>query len=64
MSKKLAWVTGSKTHGYELVVTLVDSTLEFHKFNRARFLTYRAAQDIANAVNANVAAKTNRSAKP
>ena len=54
--QKLVWVTGSKPHGYELVVTLVNSTAEFHKLNRMRFTKYRAAQDIANAINAHLEA--------
>lgn len=52
--KKLVWVAGSKTHGYELVVTLVNSTAEFHKLNHMQFTKYRAAQDIANAINAHL----------
>lgn len=49
---RLAWVSGSKPNGYELVVTLVNSTSRFHTLNHKRFYSYRAAQTIANAINA------------
>jgi hypothetical protein len=48
---KLAWVTGSKNHGYEIVVTLVDSTKDYHCLNHKQFEKYRPAQDIANLIN-------------
>ena len=54
MKKKLVWVAGSKSVGYELVVTLVDKTKHYHCLNHKQFANYRAAQTIANAINAAV----------
>lgn len=53
-----AWVIGSKSNGYELCVLQVTSTSEFHSFDHHLFSSYRAAQDIANAINAHMATKS------
>lgn len=50
--KKIAWVTGNKKIGYELCVTRVDRAKDYHCLNYKIFPKYRAAQNIANAVNA------------
>lgn len=49
---RLAWVSGTKSTGYMLRVVILDRTTEFHALNTTPFTKYRAAQDIANAINA------------
>lgn len=53
---RLAWVSGTKPAGYALRVVIIDRTAEFHALNGVAFTKYRAAQDIANAINAHLEA--------
>lgn len=56
--KKWAWVTGSKSTGYTLVLDHhADLAGDFRGLHGVSFLRYRAAQDIANAINALIKAK-------
>jgi hypothetical protein len=47
---KYAFVTGMRVQGYTLRVNAYPETAEFCDFDGAWFTTYRAAQDIANAI--------------
>lgn len=54
--KKLAWVAGCKSVGYRLCLEYLDDrTKDFRDLHGVKFTKYRAAQDIANAINASVA---------
>ena len=55
-AKKNAYVTGDRFMGYRIVVRACEATREFQQFPSIHFTTYRAAQDIANAINAHVGA--------
>lgn len=55
---RLAWVSGTKPTGYVLRVVIIDRTAEFHTLNAMTFTKYRAAQDIANAINAYLEAQS------
>ena len=56
--KKLAWVAGSKAVGYRVCLEYLDDrTADFRTLHGVRFAKYRAAQDIANAINASIKAK-------
>lgn len=52
MSKKLAYVTGDKFSGYELRIVDNADTENYWSLNGHLFENYRAAQTIANAINA------------
>lgn len=56
--KKLAWVAGSKSVGYRVCLEYLDVRIaDFRALHGIRFAKYRAAQDIANAINASIKAK-------
>ena len=56
--KKLAWVAGSKAVGYRVCLEYLDErTSDFMTLHGVLFAKYRAAQDIANAINASIKAK-------
>ena len=55
---RLAWVSGTKPNDYALRVVIIDSTSEFHALDTMSFTKYRAAQDIANAINAYLEAQS------
>lgn len=48
--KKLAWVCGNKSDGYTLIIE--SAAVDFESLRGAYFRKYRAAQDVANAINA------------
>lgn len=54
--QKMAWVCGNKLDGYTLIIESVAD--QFDSIRGAWFKSYRAAQDIANAVNAHCAKAT------
>lgn len=56
--KKLAWVAGSKAVGYRVCLEYLDDrAADYMPLHGVPFAKYRAAQDIANAINASIKAK-------
>lgn len=62
--KKLAWVTSNRGMGppHTLRMELVTATMDYWHLDEQTFMRYRAAQTIANAINAECAARA-RNAK-
>lgn len=54
---KHAYVTGRKGTGYTIVISPEAFAADFDQLGQINWGTYRAAQSIANAVNAHMAAK-------
>lgn len=60
--KKLAWVAGGKAVGYRVCLEYLDGrTADFRTLHGVQFAKYRAAQDIADAINESI--KANGAAK-
>ncbi|HCF3663688.1 TPA: hypothetical protein NID01_000513 [Pseudomonas aeruginosa] len=56
-AKKLAYVTGTSANGYQLKVDPDKCAAEFRHMCGLMFTSYRAVQDIANAINDNIRRK-------
>lgn len=60
-AKKFAYVTGTNSYGYQLKVDPDKCAAEFQHMCSLMFTSYRAAQDIANAINDNIRRKRSAS---